>query len=420
MMADEVLLIDPLAVGGSGGGSGGGGGPSEGLDELPEVAEGPLPPREPDLAPLVAPVLPELPIEQTFARANVGAEARDESRFEFMDDLVDIALDVYMPPGERDGFFRLRIEPKKNGALEILPKDVTFVVDASSSILQRKLDQSVKGVQRSIAGLRPEDRFNVVIFRDTPVAFRSGLTQASDANKKAATEFLDDLEAKGETDVYRAIEPVVQTAPRQGAPGIVFVVSDGRPTSGIRDGRTIINALTDENDLRNSIYAYGGGRTVNRPMLDLLAYRNKGTSEVTSSLDDMDDELPAFFGLLEDPILVDCDADFGRVEETHLFPKNLPDFYRGQAVTVYGRFDPTKDDEFAMRLTGKAGSREKEIVFKADLREAQTADDSIAREWAFRKIYDLIGEMYQQGEDPQRLAELRALSKQYKIRTTYD
>lgn len=390
-----------------------------------EPEEAATPPVEEDIAPpeLTGITPSELPVEEVIARAPVTREAetvRRESQYTFMDELVDIRVDTYVPPGGPEGYFRLRISPRQDRELEILPKDVTFVVDASNSIHQHKLDVTVRGVRGAIDRLRPEDRFNVVVFRDTPTMFHDQRVPASEANKAAAERFLDGLESRGETDVYKALLPVIEAAPRAGVPGIILVVSDGRPTTGMRDGRMIINGVTADNRLRNSIYAFGGGRTVNRYLLDLLAYRNKGESYVAQDLDDIDDALPKFFARLDEPLLVDIRTDYGRVQEREVFPRMVPDFYRGQAVTVYGRFNPEQDGEFVMRLTGRAGDRQKELIFRAGLGQARTGNTEIARNWAFQKAYHLIGEMSRQGETPELLAQLRQLTAQYGIRTSYN
>lgn len=364
--------------------------------------------------------LPELPAEEAVARAPLAEDLRAQNPYEFIDDLVDIQVDSYIPPGNGEGFFRLRIAPKKGGNVQILPKDVTFVIDASNSIAQRKLDVTVKGVRRALELLRLDDRFNIVVFRDTPKYFQPGLVPASRENKAAALEFLKDLQSFGQTDVFNAIRPVVSAPTREGYPGLVFVVTDGRPTTGLRDSRYIINGLTEENRERNPVYAYSGGRTANRYLLDLLAYRNKGESYISPEVDAIEKDLPVFFEQLNDPLLMDLRADYGSIDETGIFPKELPDFFRGRAVTVYGRFNPKQDTELAMRLVGRAGSREKELVFKADLAKARTGDADIARNWAFRKVYYLIGEMVRAGETPDLMAELRELGRKHNIRTVYD
>ena len=422
LASDEALMIDPLALG-SGGAGGGAGQPA--TDAQPAMDEpDPLrPSRESPLADVPEDVLrglPELPMEKVVARAPAVKEVVANTRFDFMDDTVSMQLETFVPANEREGYFRLQIVPKEGESIAPLPKDVTFAIDASSSIIQRKLDQAVHGVQRSIQGLRDGDRFNVVVFRDTPTLFQPDLVPATAQNKSAAAGFLKGLQSRGETNVYDGIRAVIGQTPREGVPGIVFVISDGKPTSGILDGRTLINALTDENKSKYSIYAFSGGRTVNQHLLDLLAYRNKGESDVAPQIENIDRELPAFFSRLSDPILVDCAVDYGRIDDAGVYPKQVPDFYRGQVVTVYGRFDPKRDREFAMRLSGLAGDREKEVVFKADLTKAAKGGDDIARNWAFRKIYHLIGEATRVGESPELLGQIRALAQQYGIRTSYD
>lgn len=268
--------------------------------------------------------------------------------------------------------------------------------------------------------LRPNDRFNIVVFRDAASPFKPEFTPATPEAKDEAAAFLTTLESRGGTNVYNAIRPVVQTPPRPGVPGVVVVMSDGRPTAGVKDMRTIINGLTAENVLGNSIFACGGGNTVNQYLLDLLAYRNKGESRVAPSIEAIKSDLPAFFARLNDPLLVELDADFGSIDKTEIFPKDIPDFYKNKAVTVYGRFDPGTDREFFMRLTGAALGNKKEVIFKTDLRQAATGDDQIVRNWAFQKIYYLIGEICRVGERPELLAELRDLSRKYNIRTSYD
>ena len=394
-----------------------------------DISELVLPPEKPRfeedvLRPeIVAPDLPVIEIEDYVTLAPIKretAEARKESNYTFIDDLVNIQLNAYIPPDGGLGYFQLKIVPKVEGSLPVLPKDVTFVVDASNSINQHKLTVTARGVQRAIDLLHPEDYFNVIVFRDSPAPFRPQRVPASLQNKEFAKNFLKDIKSRGATDVYRAILPVLQTPPRPGIPGLVIVITDGRPTTGMRDSRAIINGLSSDNRLRNSIYSFGGGRTVNRQLLNLLAYRNKGVAFVTPRIDDIDEELPRFMATLNEPLLIKLKADYGRIDAENVYPKEVPDFYRGQAVTVYGRFDPATDTDFVMRLTGSAQERQEELVFRTDLQEAASGIPAIARLWAFQKSYHIIGEISRYGETPERLATLQELSQRYNIQTTYN
>lgn len=385
--------------------------------EAPAWGLGGAPPQPSALAhplPLPEPsITPERPI------ALEQQEARSESPYLFLDELVAMQMDVYQAAGEM-AYFRLRIHPRDDIALTPLPKDVTFVVDASGSITQSKLSVTARGLARALDALRQEDRFNIVTFRDIAVPFQPELVAATDDNKANARQFLSELQARGETDIYKAILPVVQQRPRAGIPNIIVVVSDGRPTVGVRDTRLIINGLTQDNALRNSIIAFGGGPTVNRYMMDLIAYRNKGSAHVADSVNDIEKELPAFFEQFRVPILTNISADYGRIETKEVYPQEIPDFFMGRAVTLYGRFAPDQDTEFVIRLSGAAGEQRKEVVFRADLRQAQKEGKEIAREWAFQKAYAIIGQISRDGELPALLEQLRVLKSEYGVSTSYD
>lgn len=364
--------------------------------------------------------LPQLPEEEVVARAPVIRRMAEESNTEALESFLHFELDTFVPKDQERGYFRLRIVPKPDANLEPLPKDITFVIDASRSIQQRKLDLTARGITSALEQLGPEDRFNIVAFRDSGLQFRGEPVVATPENKKAAREFAETLKSRGETDVFSALLPVVEGNVRRGIPGIVMVISDGRPTTGVQDGRAIINAVSAQNDANHSIFAFGAGRTVNQYLLDLLAYRNRGESSVGPNIEDIDDRLPAFTADLRNPILVDVDADFRADGVDEIYPRSLPDFYESRAIVVYGQYDPEKDDTLALRITGKARETDKEIVFRAPLREAPKGKEDIARGWAFRKVYALIDEICLYGETPERLAELRTLSRAHQIRTIYD
>lgn len=368
-------------------------------------------------------VMPNLKPESEFSRASVKeamADAKEERPYAFMDGLLDIELRTWRNPGEAEGYFELKITPKKGESIPVLPKDVSFVVDASNSIPQHKLNITVKGLRAALKQLKPEDRFNLVVFRDSPQNFRPEAVFATKENLQAAGKFLDNLASAGQTDVFAALQPMVEQMPREGTPGVVVVVSDGRPTTGLQDSRAIINGLTSDNRNGNGVYAFGGGKTVNRYLLDLLAYRNKGAAEVSADIEGIEKGLPQFFLNLRDPILVNLHTDFGRVDRATVFPQSMPDFFQGQPVALYGRFDPMALDTFTLRLSGKAGADKKEVIFKTGFDKATEGTRDIARSWAFQKAYDIIGRISREGETPALVQELKQLRADYGVRTSYD
>ena len=365
-----------------------------------------------DMASLVEPERVRAPVE-TFP---LREERSDVQKYPSLDDVLEVHLSTYEPDGE-EGYFLIRISPKRGGTFQRMPKETVFVIDVSKSIREAKLEQSKLGLERCLAELNANDLFNIIAFKDSPVVFRSSSVRPTRANLRAARSFVNRLNASGETDVYSAIAPLVRIKKPETHPYNVFLISDGKPTTGMLDSRAIINNLTRQNQLRSSIFTFSGGSEVNVYLLDLLAYLNKGRSYVAQAVYDIDDEMPQFYRTIKDPILIDLRANYANLDQSEIFPRVLPDFYLGGDILVTGRYSDV--DVFSMRLAGIVGGQKKELVFKKEFAEAEKGGYEVARMWAFNKIYKLIADMCQQGATPELVQQIQELSRQYRIATAY-
>jgi len=344
-------------------------------------------------------------------------EKSEVQKYPSLDDVLEVHLSTYEPPNE-DGYFLIRISPKRGGTFERMPKETVFVIDVSKSIREAKLEQSKIGLEKCLAELNESDLFNVIAFKDSPVVFRSSSVRPTRANLSAASAFVRKLKPSGETDVYSAIAPLVRIKKPETHPYNVFLMSDGKPTTGMLDSRAIINNLTRQNQLRCSIFTFAGGTEVNVYLLDLLAYLNKGRSYVAQGIYDIDDDMPKFYRTIKDPILIDLRANYANLDQSEIFPRVLPDFYLGSEILVTGRYS-SDIAVFSMRLAGTVGGQKKELVFKKEFTDAEQGGYDVARMWAFNKIYKLIADMCQQGATPELVQQIQELSQQYRIATAY-
>lgn len=373
----------------------------------------PPPPPPPATARQVDVAVPE---QETLKTAE---KIQKESEYEFLDDLVDIQISTITDKKNKKGYFEIVVAIKKDAVTAVIPKDVTFVLDASSSITPRKLDLNVRGVSRALNLLKPEDRFNIVLFRDNPVFFSPQRRPVTSEAIAEAQQFIQGLEAVGRTDVYAALSAVLSDPPRSGVPGIILVLTDGHPTAGVQDSRTIINQVSENNQNGNTIFAFGSGSTVNRYLMDLLAYRNRGDAKVEPRIERTSNAFLTFFEQLQDPVLIDIRTNYSQIDPSEVFPLAMPDFYLKWPVRVYGRFDPEREREIVMRITGRALDRRKELIFKARLDTARTGDPEIPGKWAFARAYHLINEIARTGERPELLRALQELREQYGVKTVY-
>jgi hypothetical protein len=302
--------------------------------------------------------------------------------------------------------------------LRVIPKDIVFVVDSSKSITQKKLDYYVQGIKLCLKALNPQDRFNVVEFKsETNKLSQQDVVPATSQSIAKAEQFLSSLVSEGATDVYGSMTELVTLKPTPGRPRIIFLVSDGRPTTGIRKNRDIINEVTRLNNLQSSIFTFAGGEKINTSLLDLLSYRNRGARTFQTNDKMIPDSLFQFYQEFSSPILMNPRFNFGSLDSAEVYPKILPDLYLNTGLDMYGRFEG--EAEFSMQLLGEADGQTKEYILQQELTAKDSGSESISQMWAFRKIYYLVGQMVQKGESQAILSLIRKLSAEYKVQTSY-
>ncbi len=340
-------------------------------------------------------------------------------RYPPLDDLLTVRLLTYHRPRETEGYFRLSIEPRRDRTdFSPIPKDIIFVVDSSKSITQEKLDAYVQGVRLCLRQLRPRDRFNIVEFKDfTRKLSQEDVVPVTPEMLAEGEAFLSGLVSERGTNVYKSLAELVTEKPTPGRPRIIFLVSDGRPTTGIRKESEIINQVTELNSGNASIFTFAGGEKINTALLDLLSYRNRGARTFERDDAKIAQSLFEFYKEFDFPILLNPRFNFGSIDTTEIYPKILPDLFLNGRLEIYGRF--RGEDEFSMQLLGESKGQTKEYVLQQKLTGEDSGDESVARMWAFRKIYYLVGQMVLKGGAETILAEIQKLSAEYNVETSY-
>ncbi len=335
-----------------------------------------------------------------------------------LDPFLSVELFVYHLPEDPQGYFLVRIRPnEKSGTLPVMSKDIVFVLDASQSMGNRTMAALRASIILCLSKLRGDDLFEVIGFRRQVTHFREELVPATPANVQQAVRFVNGLEHSGRTDIYGSLEPISRMARGADHPFIILLFSDGRPNVGIVDSRAIINRLTANVRKNSSIFAFGAGDSINRYLLDLLSYRNKGFVDYSTDFTATVSQVEDMFEAISDPLLINLTGDYGNIETVDVYPKTLPDLYRGGEILIYGRYG--QEEKFSLRILGEARGEQKEFIIELPFPDTDNGPENLPQLWAFRKIYDLIGQMCQEGESPERLAEIQRISQRYGVRTPY-
>jgi Mg-chelatase subunit ChlD len=322
-------------------------------------------------------------------------------------------------PREEPGYFRVDITAQRSlRKLQTMPKDVIYIIDTSSSISQKWVEQITRGVTESLVSLNEGDRFNIVLFNEkVSLLSDAGPIDADQNNARAAKDFLNAARSVGYTDVNAALRGLLI---RDIDPKRVYelvLISDGQSTRGVVNTRDLINLITRDNDLVASIYCVGVGNRQNRELLNFLAYRNKGFSVYADDIEDASVTIQDLMSRLRFPIIKDVRLDIVGVDSETVFPADLPNIHQGETISVYGRY--TRPGPFTMQLAGRSAGQDVEFTFRRDINGAQIGGETIATQWGFWKLHDVYSLIIREGEKDALLDQVRQLRRKYGLKTLY-
>ena len=335
------------------------------------------------------------------------------------DDALGINLLTYKK-SRSDGYFLLMVSPGEEvDEYRVLPKDIVFVLDTSGSMRRDgKMRQAQDALIYGIEGLNPNDRFGLVTFSTAVQTFDDVLLKGTGDNIGAAMEFVEDLRARGGTDIYEALITALDMFDGHSSrPQMVVFLTDGRPTVGLTEYPDIVRKVAKHNPGRNRLFTFGVGYDVNAHLLDTLAGDSKGVSAYIEPEEDLEVIVSNFFDKIDAPVLADLDLKIAGAGVYDLFPKELPDLFRGSQLLVTGRYRNAGD--FDVMLTGMLDGGEEVYEYAADFPQRALMHDFLPRIWASRKIGYLLDQIRLHGEERELKEEVIELAKKFGIVTPY-
>ncbi|HMP72095.1 MAG TPA: VWA domain-containing protein [Kiritimatiellia bacterium] len=385
--ADLPVWIPPAWTGGGGGWIGGHG------------AEADLPPPRPlepewdafDLAGLADPFEEEAPVA--------------------VESLLTLDLATYADPEEGALYFQLQIRRAGEDVLPVLPRDILLLQDSSGSMTPAKLAECRAGLKVWLETLSPRDRFDVMSFSEAPELAFGELVPASRENKLRAIRFIDGMRARGSTDMYRALDKALALPRAIDRPLIVALISDGLPTAGVTGSPEIIDRITRANQGRVSIFSIGAGPRVNRFLLDLLSFGNRGEAIVMPLDEDIDRAMEIWALQLRRPVLTDLRYRFSGVDDRDIYPKSLTHLYLDRPLVVYGRL-PSRPGPAAVQIVGSSGGKLHDMVFELDWSKATPGSRDFRETWARQKLYEMISLHIRQPSEAS-LSEIRSFTARH-------
>ncbi|NRA94839.1 MAG: VWA domain-containing protein [Planctomycetes bacterium] len=320
--------------------------------------------------------------------------------------------------GENSGAFLLLLAPSSElDKGRTLAKDVVFVVDTSGSMSGAKMEQTKKALRYCINSMGEKDRFNLVPFATEASMWKGELVPATSEHKDSALGFVAKMEARGGTNINDALVQALSMSQDKDRPLMVIFMTDGEPTIGITATKGILENVKVANKALTRLFVFGVGENLKVDLLDLLAEQNHGARDYVGSKENIEVKVSSFFEKVSSPVLSDVKLDFSGVEISDLYPKRLPDLFRGSQLLITGRFRGAGTG--VVKLTGKVEGTVVEHVFERTFKDGKDKTSFVPRLWAVRKVGYLMDQIRLNGANEEIHKEVVRLGKKYGIVTPY-
>lgn len=304
----------------------------------------------------------------------------------------------------------------------VVPKDIVFVIDRSGSMDGEKIEQAKSSLKHILSQLNQGDRFSIVSFDDQISVFSSTLLYFNAHNLARARIFVNNLYANGGTDIEAAMQTglgiLERNEPRSDTSKMVIFLTDGNPTAGITDERSITSLVSQTNeDIEARLHVFGVGYDVNTHLLDNLANENGGSVTYVQPGENLEAVMVNFYRRIANPVLTDVEVEFDGILATDMFPKDFPDMFQGSSLMLTGQF-LALESNITVRVRGKTGKQVREYEYHFNLDET-AGSDFVPRLWATRQIGALLDKIRVEGESDQLVEAIRELGLSYGLVTPY-
>jgi len=169
------------------------------------------------------------------------------------------------------------------------------------------------------------------------------------------------------------------------------------------------------------LFTFGVGYDVNTSLLDKLAAENGGVADYVEPKEDLEVKVSNFFSKVNYPVLTDLQIDMGGAQTDLIYPRGIPDLFRGSQVTLIGRYsNPSDLNSIQLRVTGKAGGTTRTYTYtNLSFPLRSDANEYLPRLWATRRVGWLMEQVRSNGEQKELRDEIVDLGTRYGIVTPY-
>jgi Ca-activated chloride channel family protein len=203
---------------------------------------------------------------------------------------------------------------------------------------------------------------------------------------KEASAFVEGMQANGGTHIR---EGAVAALAGQNDPErlrLVVFNTDGY----VGDEALILDTIQKNRD-RARMFTFGIGNSVNRYLIEQMAFEGKGDAEFVTLAEGANGAVDRFIARTRSPILTDVTAEFQGVDVQDAHPRAIPDVFSEKPVIITGRY--ATPGRGKLTLSGKLGGQAWSKVIDLDF-PANASAPALESLWARQRVNELTRRNY--------------------------
>ncbi len=319
---------------------------------------------------------------------------------------------------DTEGYILLLLHPPEQPPPpQVVPRELTFILDTSGSMHGRPLEIAITMLERALDRMRPEDAFNIVVFSRNSTQLWERPQPATETHIAEARRFLHQLHSGGGTRMLYGLHRALQMPPLPNHVRMFVLLSDGL----VGNETNILQYIRDHRRTAR-FFAFGIGSSVNRYLIAGIARYGGGRSYIVVPRDrsHVAKAVDMLYRAIDTPVLTDVRIDWNDLPVADVYPKVIPDLFTGQTVAVIARYVRPKTG----LVTIRARRGEQDVVFDVPVRlpESQPRYRALRILWARQRIADLEDALAGL-EDPEqreaRIREITRLAVRYRLVTPF-
>jgi len=283
--------------------------------------------------------------------------------------------------GEEENFFLSMIQPPRTDVgYDSPPREYVFIIDVSGSMSGDPIEASKELITNLLNDLNEDDRFNILFFAAGSAVFSQNSLPVTPGNINDAIAMIDGLEAGGSTQLLPAMQRALSMQGTADYSRTFVILTDGHVTVEKETYELIRQRLNDAN-----FFAFGIGKSVNRYIIEGIAYVGEGESFVVPNPANASTIADNFKEYIERPALTNIKAEFSGINVYDVEPLSIPDVFADRPIIIYGKYDDANNGTLTLSGDHANGPVSTTLDF-ADYQNHTDENIALKYLWARKRI----------------------------------